>query len=107
MLARFVNEERTPPTALQVEPEPRLSRSMMTTSALGGIAFSANFASTISVVACREPDGDPVLAVGDQAPCVRGPAPERNRSISAPSISWRLVYGSSAQVAGWWWPPRA
>src|SRR6266536_451544 len=32
MLARLVNEERTPPTALDVEPDPRRSRSTRTTS---------------------------------------------------------------------------
>src|SRR6266540_571778 len=85
MLARLVNEERTPPTALQVEPEPRLSRSMrttsstpasakwnaqlvpmtpppmMTTSALGGIAFGANFASTRLAGRVPRADGDRVL----------------------------------------------
>src|SRR6266498_2751421 len=105
MLARLVNEERTPPTALQVEPEPRLSRSMrttsltpasarwnaqlvpmtpppmMTTSALGGTAFSANLASTISVVACRERDGVPTLAVGGQALAFAA----RHQSVTAPS----------------------
>src|SRR6266498_3563613 len=123
MLARLVNEERTPPTALQVEPEPRLSRSMrttsltpasarwnaqlvpmtpppmMTTSALGGTAFSANLASTISVVACREPDGVPTLAVGGQALAFAA----RHQSVTAPSRHRRSP-GAPRAAGG---PPRA
>src|SRR6266540_6417010 len=113
MLARLVNEERTPPTALQVEPEPRLSRSMrttlptpasarwnaqlvpmtpppmMTTSASEGIAFRANVASVIFVVPCREPDGDLALAGQRSGSFAGDRAQERNRFIWTPSILYR------------------